>query len=179
MKGRKMKRIRSFSLIVFCLLLSSMVFSQEKNYDLNTTLKRKNAIDVTLGGTGLFISANYSRIIAVNSNYFVNVSVGVGSVPMVGGTTLPHQLTINFGKESSFLELGIGGTFWSGKSNASAYTETISLYVLSPVIGWRKIIKNKFVFRAYANPLFHVAGAYYIEDYAVVPYLGVSVGYSF
>ncbi len=67
-----------------------MGFSQENNDDLNKTLKRKNSVDLAIDGTGLFLSTNYSRIIAVKSNYFVNVSVGIGTVPFIGGTSIPY-----------------------------------------------------------------------------------------
>jgi hypothetical protein len=103
--------IRVFSLIVLGLLLSSMAFSQEISDDLSKHRIRKNSVDLTLGGSGLFISANYSRIIMVEPNYFLNASVGIGTVIMIGGVSIPHQLTFNFGKKSSFLELGLGGTF--------------------------------------------------------------------
>ena len=112
----KMKKIRSFSVIIICLLLSSMVFSQENNNDLRKTLKRKNTVDITVGGTGLFLSANYSRIIAVKSDYFVAASAGIGTVPPIGGITLPHQFTFNLAKKRSFLELGASGIYRSGKS---------------------------------------------------------------
>lgn len=132
-----------------------------------------------MGGTGLFVSVNYSRILLVKSNYFINASVGIGTVPFTGGITLPHQVTFNLGKKSSFLELGIGGSYWSSKSNSSGYTETVNSYQLCPIIGWRKHFNNNLIFRAYANPLFHISGENYIEDYSVVPYLGISLGYSF
>ena len=66
-----MKRIISYSLFVICLLLSSMVFSQENNDDLSETLKRKNIVDVTIGGSGLLLYTNYSMVITEKSNYFI------------------------------------------------------------------------------------------------------------
>ncbi|MCK5137059.1 MAG: hypothetical protein KAR19_14835 [Bacteroidales bacterium] len=172
------KKIR-FSLIAFCLLLSPIVYSQENNGDLKKILERKNSVDLTIGGTGLFLSVNYSRILAVKSNYFINTSVGIGTVPFIGGISLPHQVTFNLGKKSSFLELGIGGNFWSGKSNSSGYTETINSYHISPIIGWRKNFKNNLVFRAYANPLIYLSGEHFLENLSVTPFLGVSLGYAF
>ena len=168
-----MIKIKEYSLLLLLLALSSSTFSQE-NIDL-----KKNAVDIAIGGNGLFISTNYSRIVLVKPNYFINTLVGIGTIPSVGGVTLPHQITFNIGKNSSYLELGIGGTFWSGKSNSSGYSETVTSYQLSPIIGWRKNFKNNLVFRAYANPLFHISGEYFIEDYSVVPYAGVSLGYAF
>ena len=174
-----MKKIRIESLVTLLLLVSIITYGQESNRNLKKITERKNNIDLSLGGNGLFASVNYSRILLVKSNYFINASIGINTLPFVGGITLPHQLTFNLGKSSSILELGIGGSYWSGKSNASGYTETINSYLLSPVIGWRKHFKNNFIFRAYTNPLFHISGEYYIEDYSVIPYLGISLGYSF
>jgi len=56
------------------------------------------------------------------------------------------KLTFNLGKKSSFLELGIGGTYWTGKSNASAYTETINTYQISPYYRMKKELQKQFAF---------------------------------
>jgi hypothetical protein len=173
-----MKKNKIISLVSLYFLLTSMMYSQENTNSIRK-LERKNSIDLTVGGTGLFASINYNRVLLIKSNYFINTSVGVGAVPVTGGITIPHQLTFNFGKKNSFIELGLGGTYWSGKSNASGYTETLYSYQLSPIIGWRKHFNNNLIFRVYANPLFHVSGEYYIEDYPILPYLGLSLGYSF
>jgi hypothetical protein len=173
-----MKKNRIINLVGLCILLSSMVYSQENDDNLRK-LERKNNIDLTIGGNGLFASINYSRILLTKSNYFINATIGIGTVPFTGGITIPHQITFNLGKKNSFIELGIGGSYWSGKSNASGYTETLNSYQISPIIGWRKHFNNNLVFRVYANPLFHISGEYYIENYSVIPYLGVSLGYSF
>ena len=106
-----MRKVRKYNLIILGLLLSSMALSQETHESISKHRIRKNSVDLTLGGSGLFISANYGRIIMVEPNYFLNASVGIGTVIMIGGVSIPHQLTFNFGKKSSFLELGLGGTF--------------------------------------------------------------------
>lgn len=174
-----MKQIRIFSLLSLCLLLSMMVYGQENNPDLRKIIGRKNNIDISLGGTGIFASVNYSRILLVKPKYFINASVGIGAVPSIGGFTIPHQISFNIGKKSSFLELGIGGSYWTGKSNSSGYTQTVYSYQLCPIIGWRKHFDNNLIFRVYVNPLIHISGEYFIENYSVVPYLGISLGYSF
>lgn len=176
-----MKKVRITSFIGLFLLLSKMTYSQDNNVFLKTKLIRKNTIDLSIGGNGLFASVNYNRIIMTKSNYFISSLIGIGATPFVGvgGITLPHQITLNFGKTNSFVELGIGGSYWLGKSNASGYTETINSYQLSPIIGWRKHLVNNLVFRVYTNPLIHISGEKYIEDYSIIPYLGISFGYRF
>jgi hypothetical protein len=174
-----MNEIRIVRLVGLFLILSLMAYSQENNSNLRKRVERKNTIDLSVGGNGLFASVNYSRILLVKSDFFITTSVGIGTVPFTGGITLPHQVTFNLGKKNSFLELGVGGSYWSGKSNASGYTETINSYQLSPIIGWRNYFNNNLIFRIYANPLFHISGEYYIENYSVIPYLGISLGYGF
>lgn len=159
-------------------LMSSVLFGQATDIGKSNAAK-KNSVDITLGGSGLFASANYNRMFFLKPNYFVNVSVGVGTVPFTGGISLPHQATINFGKSNSFLEFGAGGVYWTGKSNASGFTEVLYSYQLYPVIGWRKHFQNNLTFRLYINPLIHISGEYYIENYDIIPYLGISLGYKF
>lgn len=168
--------IALFSLIL--LLISSTLFSQENNIKKNNMIK-SNSIDVTFGGSGLFASVNYNRMFFSKADYFVNASIGIGTVPFTGGISLPHQATINIGKSSSFLELGAGGVYWTGKSNASGFTETLYSYQIYPLIGWRKHFQNHLTFRLYINPLIHISGEYYIENYNIIPYVGVSLGYKF
>ncbi len=169
--------MRKFSFAILCILLSLVVFSQKDNSNLKESLNRKNAIDITIGGTGLVVSANYSRVILVKPNYFINASVGIGPVPFSGGINLPHQVTFNLGKKNNFLELGLGGTFWTGKDDGPGSGETLHSYYISSIIGWRKHFNNNFVFRAYLNPMVHVSGEYFIGDF--VPYAGFSFGYTF
>jgi len=177
--GGEMKRVNIVVLAVLCLLLSSMSYGRTIDGNLRKIEKRKNSIGLLIGGTGLFASFNYGRIILVKPNYFINLSVGIGSVPFAGGITFPHQVTFNLGKKSSFFELGIGGSYWSGKTNESGYTETFKSYQLTPVIGWRKHFNSNLIFRIYANLLFRVSGEYFIENYPVIPFVGLSLGYGF
>jgi len=180
-RKQKGKSINSITIIflITLMLLSSTLFSYEKRDDLRNTLTKKNVMDVTLGGTGLFISANYSRLFILKSNLFLNASTGIGSVPFIGGISVPIQLTCNLGTGKNFFEFGLGGSIWSGKSNASGYKESIDSYNISPIIGWRRNLHYGFVFRSYVNPLIRVSGEYFLEDYSIIPYLGVNLGYSF
>jgi len=140
---------------------------------------KKNSFGLSVGGMGLGLAINYSRTIVLKDNYFIEASTGLGALPFVGGYSIPHELTLNLGSESSFLELGLGGNYWYGKTNSSGYTESAYSYQLAPIIGWRKNFKNNLLLRVYANPLFHVSGEYFYENKDVVPYLGVCLGYRF
>lgn len=140
---------------------------------------KDNLVDITYGGTGLFLSANYSRVLLLQRNFFASASMGVGSVLGAGGLSLPHQFTVNFGKSRDFFETGIGGSFWAGKSNSSGVNESIFSYNISPVAGYRRYIYDDFVLRIYASPLFHVAGEIFFGEYKILPYGGICLGYTF
>ena len=142
-------------------------------------MARINVVDITLGGPGLFVSLNYSRKHYIRREYFLNVSAGAGSYPGIGGISLPHQLTFNYGRGMNYFEAGVGGSYWRGIGFSSGNTDIISSYNLSPVAGYRRDLYNDFVFRVYVNPLFHIAGDNFYEDRSVLPYAGISLGYSF
>jgi hypothetical protein len=168
--------IKKISLFIF-LLFTVAVTAQENDTNLKNRFKHKNIADLTLGGTGIGLSINYGRILIAKSNYFVDMSVGLGVMP--NGITLPHSIRVNLGVGNNFLELGVGGTYITGKTDESGFTESFYSYQLSPIIGWRRHFENNLVFRVYANPLIHLAGDNFIEDYSIVPYLGLSLGYRF
>lgn len=174
-----MKGIKFLGLIFFCTIFAFESYSQINANDLKNIIDRKNVIDITLAGQGGFLSANYSRILLVKQKYFLLASAGMGVIPFYAGFSLPHQLTFNIGKKSNFLEVGLGGTYLQGKTDSSGFTETTTSYLLSPIVGWRKNFSNNLVLRIYANPLIDVSGASIYEDMVVVPYLGISFGYSF
>ncbi len=174
-----MKAIKILSLIFISLCLTFSSYGQLNDHDLRNSVDRKNIIDLTLLGQGGFLSANYSHILVVRQKYFLIASAGIGLVPYYAGFSIPHQLTFNIGKRTSFLEVGLGGTYMHGKTDESGFTKTTTTYLLSPVIGWRKNFKSHLVLRIYANPLFDTSGNTIVEDYSIVPFLGVSLGYSF
>ena len=162
-----------FTVVITFIISTSVAFSQ--NDMSNPYLEKRNNIDVTLFGQGWGISANYSRILIVQPKYFLNTSIGIGSLPFLGGTTFPHQLTLNFGKSKSFLEVGIGGTYWRGTDMG----EKASSYNLSPVLGWRKHFGNNITFRLYSNPFLNLSGNKLYGESIISPYGGISLGFSF
>ena len=150
-----MKSLKILTSVILLLAVTIFANGQVQESGLNTTLK-KNSANITLGGMGMGGSVNYGRNFMIKDSYFLNVSAGMGTLPFVGGTTIPHQITFNIGKQSSFFEIGLGGTYWSGKSNSSGYTESINSYHLSTIIGWEKIFGNNLIFKVYTNPLIRV-----------------------
>jgi hypothetical protein len=170
-------RKQYFSLIIFLAAIAFSSFGQIDSLKYNALVKKQNSFDVSIGGLGLFASLNFSRYVLIKENYFVNTSIGIGTVPMVGGMVLPHQITFNYGKNRKFLEVGLGGTYWGSKIHDEPNKEeVVHSYNLAPIIGWRIHFKNNMVFRVYATPIFHVAGAYILNDYSVLPYGGFSLG---
>ena len=149
-----------------------------QNY-LTISLGKRNAVDFTLAGSGIFASVNYNRIVYVSKSYFVNTSAGIGVVPFFLGSVFPHQASINIGKKRDFLEIGIGGSYFFGKSDGAAMTTSAFSYNFVPSIGYRKHIGTNYVFRVYGMAFMHLAGEYFMDDYPIVPWVGLSFGYRF
>jgi hypothetical protein len=139
----------------------------------------KNSVSVNMGLMFLAPSVEYGRIFAQKDNWFLNGSAGIGTIAMAGGITVPHQLTFNFGKRSSFFEAGVGGVFWNGFTDVSGFTERESSYNIGPLLGWRKYCKRKFFFRLYMNPLVLSPVSSDFSDVIYILNTGFSFGYSF
>ncbi len=159
------------------LLMAFPVLAQKKPFSRQEALQRKNNVSLTLGGNGLFLSLGYDRVLAAKPGFFVDANVGLGFIPMTGGVNFSHQLVFNLGKRTSFLMLGVGGTYLWSKSDASGCTKTKTSYHLSPIVGWKKIFRSHLLFTVYASPLISVyaRGCYN----PVIPYGGASFGYTF
>ena len=167
------KAVLTFLVVLFTL----SVLAQKKPFSRQEALQRKNNVSLTLGGNGLFLSLNYDRVLAAKPGFFVDANVGLGFIPMTGGTSFSHQLVFNLGKRTGFLMLGVGGTYLWSKSDASVCTKAKTSYHLSPIVGWKKIFRSHLLFTVYASPLIPVyaSGCYN----PVIPYGGASFGYTF
>ncbi len=169
--------MKKTALIFLVLLFTLPVLAQKKKLTHNEALQRKNSIILTLGGNGIFLSLSYDRVLAAKPGFFVDANVGLGFIPMTGGTSFSHQLVFNLGKRTGFLMLGVGGTYLWSKSDASVCTKAKTSYHLSPIVGWKKIFRSHLLFTVYASPLIPVyaRGCYN----PVIPYGGASFGYTF
>lgn len=160
--------------MTFLLLCGQWLSAQESKTDF-----KKNHVSLNLVGNGIGISVQYARTLMVKENGFLNLGVGIGAVPFSGGISVPHFVSYNLGKNGNYLELGIGGTYWTGKDNATAENDQLSGYHLYPIIGYQRLSNKHFNFRIYANPFVHLSGEYLYENWSVTPFLGIGFGYSF
>jgi hypothetical protein len=171
--------MKKTALTFLVLLFTLPVMAQKEIFTREQALKQKNNVSLTVGGNGLFLSLSYDRIIAVKPRYFVDANVGMGISPGLAGAIISHQIIINKGKRSSFFMFGLGGTYEWHKTDASGFTETQTSYNLSPIMGWKKIFRNHLLFSIYASPMIHIAGNNLYMGYGIIPYAGMSFGYSF
>lgn len=74
---------------------------------------------------------------------------------------------------------GLGGTYEWHKTDESGFTESVTSYNLSPILGWKKLFRSHLLFSIYASPLIHIAGINLYEGYVVIPFAGISFGYAF
>ena len=158
--------------LLVALISTSVAFARD-------SYKHNNSIFIDLGGNGMFISANYSRVFIHRPRYFISTQIGVGKGILFWGMTIPHQITIDFGKNKSFLEAGVGGTFWFGNFDLFGTAGKYAIYLVSPILGYRHQFNKGFIFRIYFNPLIPLFGVDEEIRYMIKPYGGISIGYSF
>jgi hypothetical protein len=169
------------TILAFCGLLG---FAQP-TADFSVT-RPKNDISISLLGDASLFSFSYERFLIVSPNFLLTGKLGLGynqeglpsitfclSPPCKLGpserfekyVTLPHQLTANFGEEKKFLELGIGGTIFSGG------------YVPYVVVGFRvhPLVSDKLSFRIFVQRRF------FLKDTAGIIFIpfGMSFGVAF
>ncbi len=170
--------IRSFSVFILILLTTTITISaQEKTK--NDLPVSENSIGISLNFPFIAPAIEYGRVLLRKERWFLNGSAGVGTIAYAGGVTVPHQLTFNFGKRSSFFEAGVGGVFWNGTTDSSGFTDRESSYNLGPLLGWRKYCKHKFFLRIYMNPLVLSPVGSDFQDVFYILNTGFSFGYSF
>ena len=109
----------------------------------------KSAVSVEFLGLGFGFSGNYDFMFGHSEKGFFDARVGAGYFPggsFVSSTaTIPHAIMYNFGGNRKFLEVGIGGTYFSAVGKG---------YLLSPaIIGYRSITQSGFQFRIYSQLL--------------------------
>lgn len=167
----------NISIITLFLLISITLYSQNKTDD--DFIIPKNSVFLNLNMPFFAPSVEYGRVLHAGSKGFLDGMAGIGSISFAGGVTLPHKLSFNFGKENSFLEVGIGGVYWNGTTNHSGYTERESSYNFGPLLGWRKYIKKQFFLRIYMNPLILPPVSNDFKDTYYILNTGFCFGYSF
>lgn len=138
-------------------------------------VRSKNAISAGILGMGGGLALNYDRLVWQNPKMFLSAGMGVGMVPL--GISLPHYVTANIGKKRGHLEVGIAGTYITGKFQWT--TETTQLYLLAPVVGYRFQPSKGFYFRVHLCPMINIYDPQNLIRIPVLPYTGFDVGYSF
>lgn len=122
------------------ILTSTLLLNAQEPTD-SMFLRPKNNVNLEVLGSASLVSLNFDRLFVVNPNLMLSGKIGVGfnqsqtfcfgdCDKKIGLLTVPHHLTINIGKKHHFLELGVGGTLFTGYHLAQQY-------VLYPLIGYR------------------------------------------
>ena len=157
------------------LMLSTSGLTQTENEDEKI---HKNSGYLELGGSGLWYSLNYDRVIKkykrtaftgrTGLSYFGNLDTNT--------MTMPLEFSFLLGKKKHFAEIGIGPTF------LQAFTEHISAMAVLGVIGYRfqPMVKRGLMFRATFTPFIgEISSEKGYWNWVRIPWGGVSIGYIF
>jgi hypothetical protein len=138
-------------------------------------------LNLSLLGDASLVSINFEVLTRIHKNAFISTALGVGYQELFdltiigpvrnentsGFMSIPHHVTGNFGFKRGFLEMGLGGTYFTGKIDKR--------YVLYPILGFRlqPLKQDRAVFKLFINiPITE------ISDIWFVPF-GTSIGVSF
>jgi len=176
-------KIKTIIFITILFAIYSSLFAQTKSELFSRPI---NTISIGLLGEGTLFSLNYERLFPIKKHLFLSGKIGVGrTVDFCGlihceenykakaSISIPHHITVNFGKKKVFLEAGYGGTMltWNYKPK----------YIAFGIIGMRihPFERNKFSFRVFATPpLTKSDDGFHYGDVLFIP-LGLSFGVSF
>lgn len=140
-----------------------------------------NNLNLSILGDASLISMNYEMLTRIHKNTFVSTALGFGyqssfnmcidgpcdNIDSKKYLSIPHRLTGNFGFKRSFLELGVGGTYFVGDIDKH--------YLLYTILGYRfqPLKPGRPVFRLFLNlPTRQVSNIWFIP-------FGTSLGISF
>ena len=163
------------------IIISGNFLCAQNNQDHNKT-RPSNNININLIGDASIISINYEKHLFITQNILLTTKLGLGyniatnfcndydCFSQVNFITIPHHLTVNFGKESHFLEFGLGGTKLINSKASHPY-------LIYPIFGYRylPLVSNDLNFSFYFQYVFHNLEE---NDFYMFPF-GLSIGYSF
>jgi hypothetical protein len=139
----------------------------------------RNALYAEIAGRGLFLSANYERLLSETSPHNIALSAGIGFWVKIriGGTskgksgvTIPVNASYLLGGNDKF-ELGVGFTYAPDISSHFS-SDFTSDWMITTFIGYRyQPIDGGFVFRVGLGPIF--------GNEEVISFGGISFGYAF
>lgn len=139
-----------------------------------------NSLNINILGDASIFSAHFEKLFPLKGNFLIAGKLGVGYneelVICVFGNcsppekyfTVPHHITLNYGRKKHFIEVGLGGTLLVGNTEQ---------YLFYPILGYRflPLKTNKINFRVF--------GEVPISDWEKINVIfipfGISVGLSF
>lgn len=177
-----MKRFYLAVFIIFtCIHISQAQRNSDKDIDNSQTETKervKNAVYLSLGGPSITVfSLHYER--RIDKQLWSRV--GFSYSPFIlNGVTVPLGLNYLIGNQASFFELGLGTTFIYTREGLSFSffdddsDEDTFFIALTGDIGYRyQPRQENLFFKVTLSPLYIPAKS------KIIPFLGVSLGYSF
>jgi hypothetical protein len=160
-------------ILVIILLTTSTILFAQKSEEIARVRPLNSVYFNTLGDVSVF-SINYERQFILSPMFILTSKLGLGYFREFFKfnrnpekyLTIPHHITGNFGRESHFLEFGLGGTFISENATHP--------YLIYRIIGYRFMPFNssKINFRVFVQTPFSDFKA---DDILFIP-IGLSIG---
>ncbi len=136
----------------------------------------KSSSYIEIGGNGLWVSVNYDRILIQKNLTSLAARVGLSYLGYCNTVSLPVTFSILYGKEDYFLEIGSGPTvhsYYPGINTGVSFQGLIGLR-------YQQLEEKGVMVRIIFTP---IIAKYNVknggERQAIIPLVGLSVGYSF
>lgn len=173
------KKTATAILFLFFLVLTNLGFAQilEEESSLSVIQKFKYSVSNELGGHAYIYSLNFEKIIHFHPGFASSVSIGAG-LPFSDQSKaddpssrsshyiVPMQYNFMFGRQSSFLDIGVTATYVHSKYDLT--DKTSNAILPSYRVGYRFQGNDGFLFKLAYTPI-----------YFRTPHAGLSLGWSF
>jgi hypothetical protein len=151
-------------------ITSFTVWAQDINnvYDNENYSSKENVLFVEAGGNGILLSMNYERLIKNN----IGLRIGVGSLGFFG-LTMPAMVNYYIGNERK-LELGLGLIYTDYFEIETKESFPNGKFLIVGTIGHKfQRQEGGIVLRFSFTPIYNPV------DEKIIPFGGISIGYSF
>lgn len=174
-------------LFLFFSLTANAQFNKNESFAKKTPFQYRKPVgsfSFGMAGEGLFLSASFDIRVVQVKDVFLSARLGAG-LHFFGHNT-PHSLSVNYGKQNLFLELGLGRNVAYTKAFFSTFVRKDEW--LYGIIGIKyQRLKKRTIYRLYTNPMFDIGkldrdsdgNSLIFENKKIMMYAGFSIGVLF
>ncbi|MDF1673824.1 MAG: hypothetical protein P1U41_09970 [Vicingaceae bacterium] len=166
-------------LLIIIISFTCLPLISNAQKDIENSSINKNSVYLEVGGSGLWYSINYDRILFKREHKALSVRAGIsylGDFSDTNAITIPISASFLYGRNKNFLEVG------GGPTTLHSFAESITGVGAIGIIGFRHQHTNNkgLMYRIVFNPFlveYSTDKGYW--NWVAIPWAGISLGYTF